>query len=121
MPSSEGTPPMGNSPAAVASGNPGANAGAVAKIREAVKIISQALPELPVGSSMQMAVSKAVTALSKEFPESEAAPGMQQTALRDLAAQAQKQQVLRALMRQQQMSQSSGAPEGAPAEQPQAA
>lgn len=114
---------MGNSPAAVASGNPGANAGAVAKIREAIKIISQALPELPVGSSMQMAVSKAVTTLSKEFPESEAAPGVQQTALRDLAGQAQKQAVLRALMRQQQAGGQGGEapPGGAPQEQPQAA
>lgn len=91
---------MGSSPAAQASGNPGAAANAVAKVREAIKLLSIALPEVPMEDKADLA--KCISTLSKKFTQSEAAPGVQQTALRDLAQQSQQQAMMQALMRQKQ-------------------
>lgn len=104
--------PMGSSPAAMHSGNPGAQANAIAKLREAIKLIELALPDLPPEEKGE--VAKCISILSKKFPDSEASPGIQQTALRDLAQKAQQQQMMQALMRQQPQP-------GAGAPQPQAA
>jgi hypothetical protein len=113
-PSITGIPPAGSSPAAVQSGNPGANAQAVAQVREAIQMLSATLPQLPVGSEMQTAVAKVVADLSKKFPEQDAAPGVQMSAIRDLAQRAQQQQAMQALMRQQ-----GGGAQGGPEQQPQ--
>lgn len=114
-PAQSGVPPMGSSPAAMQSGNPGAAANAVAKVREAIKLLSIALPEVPMEDKADLA--KCISTLSKKFTEAEAAPGVQQTALRDLAQQAQQQQMMQGLMRQQPQG---GAPQGAPpSQQPQ--
>lgn len=118
-PSIPGQPPAGSSPAAVASSNPGANAQAIAKIREAIQILSAALAELPVGSDMQSEVAKVVSSLSKKFPEQEAAPGVQMSALRDLAQKQQQGAMMQALMRQQQGGGQGGQPQQ-PEPQPQA-
>lgn len=114
-----GTPPMGSSPAAQASGNPGQSAASVAKIREALRVLIASQSELPPGSKMQLAVSKAILDLSKEFPESEAAPGPQHTALRDIVQKAQQQQMMQALVRSQGAQQQGGAPAGAAPPNPQ--
>ncbi len=104
--------PQGHTPAAMAPGNSGVSAAAIAKVREAIKVLSLALPELPVGSAIQQSVSKAITAISKDAPESEAAPGIQQSMMRDLIQQAQQQQQMQALQRAQP-------PAGGAAPQPQ--
>lgn len=116
-PAISGHPPMGSSPAAQATGNPGSAAAAVAKVQEAIKLISIALPEVPMEDKADLA--KCISILSKKFPASEASPGIQQTALRDLAQQAQQQAMMQALMRKQQQPSPGGAPQGGAAPQPQ--
>lgn len=107
-PMASGHPPAGPTPAAAATPNMGANAQASAKVREAVQILSAALAELPPGSAMQLSVSKAVTSLSKEFPEQEGNQGVQMATIRDLAQKAQQSQQMQAMMRQQQQQQPPG-------------
>lgn len=120
-PAQPGIPPMGHSPAAQATGNPGLEAQAIAQVREAIKLLSLALPHVPMEEKADLA--KCVSTLSKKFTQSEAAPGIQQTQLRDLAQQAQQQQMMQALMRKQQAGGAPGdaAQGGAPQPQPQAA
>ena len=97
-PSLSGTPPMGASPMSVPSGSPGANAGAMSKVREAVKILQAALPELPPGSDPHKAVLNAISSISKFVGPSNEVPGVQQTALRDLQANAGKNAMLQQVM-----------------------
>lgn len=112
-PAQNGVPPMGSSPAAMASGNPGAEAKAIAQVREAIKLLSMSLSEVPMEDKADLA--KCISILSKKFTESEAAPGVQQTALRDLAQKAQQDAMMQGIMRKQPQPGAGGAP------QPQAA
>ena len=89
---------MGASPISVPSGSPGANAGAMAKVREAVKILQQALPELPPGSDPHKAVLNAISSISKYVGPTNEVPGIQQTALRDLQQNAGKNAMLQQVM-----------------------
>lgn len=99
-PSLSGQPPIGSSPASLATGNPGANAAALAKVREAVRILEIALPDLPHGSPEHKAVLNAISGMSKHAPAAEAQPGIQISAMRELQQQASQQAPLMALMRQ---------------------
>jgi len=89
---------MGSSPISQPSGSPGSNAGALAKLREAINIMQAALPEVPAGTDPHKAVLKAIADLSKHIPPSAEVPGVQQTALRDLAQNAQKNAMLKQVM-----------------------
>ena len=97
-PSLSGNPPMGSSPISVPTGSPGSAAGAMAKLREAINILNAAISELPVGSEPHKAVMSAVQGLSKAVPPSADVPGVQQTALRDLQANAGKSAMMQKLM-----------------------
>ena len=97
-PSLSGQPPMGASPISVPSGSPGSAAGAMSKVREAVKILQTALPEMPMGSDAHKAVLSAISSISKYVPPSSEVPGVQQTALRDLQQNAGKNQMLQQVM-----------------------
>jgi len=97
-PSLSGTPPMGSSPISTPSGSPGANAGAMSKVREAINILQAALPELGIGTEPHKAVMNAISSISKYVPPSAEVPGVQQTALRDLAQNAQKNAMLKQVM-----------------------
>lgn len=101
-PAFSGKPPVGHSPATSASGNPGLAANAMAQVREAVSLLQMALPNVPIGSELHKVVLKSITDLSKSAPASEASPGIQQTAIKDLAANQQQQAPLVALMRSMQ-------------------
>lgn len=83
----------------MSTGNPGEAAAAIMKVREAVKILQNALPACPIGTDIHKSVLKAITELSKAAPQAEATPGTQQTAFRDLQANAQQQAPMMALMR----------------------
>ncbi len=97
-PSLSGQPPIGASPVSVPTGSPGANAGAMSKVREAIGILQQALPELPPGTDPHKAVLNAISSISKYVGPSNAVPGVQQTALRDLQQNAGKNAMLQQVM-----------------------
>lgn len=105
-PSLSGTPPMGAGAMSVPSGSPGKNANALAQVREALKILEKALPELPMGSEPHQAILKAITNLGKHVPPSNEVPGVQQTALRDIAAGSGKNAMMDQVMK------SLGSPQG---------
>jgi hypothetical protein len=100
---------MGASPMGPPTGNPGQQANALAQVREAVKILEKALPELATGSEPYKAVLNAISSVSKHVSPSGEVPGVQQTALRDLQQGAQSSGMMQSLMRSL-----AGAGQGAP-------
>lgn len=104
------SPPMGAAPIAQPTPSPGAEAAAMAKIQTAVKILQEAFSGLPPAGEPGKKVLKAIQQLSEIAPTNQAAPGVGAEALRGLAASAQKQAPLEALMRQ--MPPAGGAPPG---------
>jgi len=70
----------------------------MSKVREAIGILQQALPELPPGSDPHKAVLNAISSISKYVGPSAAVPGVQQTALRDLQQNAGKNAMLQQVM-----------------------
>ncbi len=95
-----GMPPMGSAPMSGPTASPGLQADANTKILEAVRMLEMALPNVPTGTEVYKAVLNAIQALSKQVPASEAVPGVQQSALRDLQQQAGQDAALQAVMRQ---------------------
>ena len=89
---------MGSSPISVPTGSPGTNAGAMAKVREAVNILQQALPDFPAGSEPHSKILSAIQSISKVVPPSAEVPGVQQTALRDLQQNAGQNAMLKQVM-----------------------
>src|SRR5258708_23586570 len=98
-PALSGQPAMGASPVAAPSGNPGEAANAMSVVREAVKLLEQALPKLPTGSDPYKSVLSAIQSVSRHVTPAEESPGVQKTALSNLAADAQKSAPMQALMR----------------------
>jgi hypothetical protein len=86
----------------------------MAKVREAVKILIEALPEMPIGSDPFKSVQSAIQGLSKHVPASAEVPGMQQTALRDLQQGAGKNAALESVMRSLGGAGQGGAPGSPP-------
>ena len=115
-PSLSGQPPMGSSPISVPSGSPGSQAGAMAKVREAINILQAALPEFPPGSDPHKALLTAISSISKHIAPSAEVPGVQQTALRDLQSQAGKSAMLQQVM--QSLGGAKAGPGGGGAEPP---
>src|SRR5262245_10294650 len=93
-PSMTGRPPMGAGPLSVPSGNPGAAANGLAQVREAVKILQEALGSLPAGSDPWKAVVSSISSLGKHVAPSDEIPGHEQTVLQNLARNAGKNQAL---------------------------
>lgn len=89
---------MGASPVGVPSGAPGESANALAEVREAIKILEKALPKLPAGSDPWKAVNSALSGLGKHVAPSAEVPGVQQTALRNLAGDAGQNAMLQQVM-----------------------
>lgn len=111
---------MGASPVGVPTGSPGKSANALAKVREALKLLTDTLPELEPSSPPYKAVYDAIGKISKHVPPSAEVPGVQHTALRNLAQNAQQSSMMQSLMRSMG-SQPGGAPPdpsagGAPAQ-----
>lgn len=111
-PSVSGRPPMGASPVGVPSGAPGQSANALAKVREAIKILEAALPALPTGSDPYKSVLSAIQSISKHVSPSDEIPGVQQTALRDIGQQSSQNAMLQQLMRSMGSASPGGAPGG---------
>lgn len=87
--------PMG--PASAPTGDPGLEADALSKVREAVNILQMALPQLQIGSDPYKAVLDSIQKLAKTVPASEAVPGVQMTQLAGLQKQAQESAMLQSL------------------------
>ena len=84
-------------------------------MREAIKILQQALPQLPIGSEPHSKVMAAIQSISKVVPPSAEVPGVQQTALRDLARGGQQNAMLQQVMNSLGgASAGAGGPGGAP-------
>ena len=102
--------------------NPGAAADAMTKVREAVHLLSMALPALPVGSEPHKMVLKMIQDGSKIAPGGQEGAGVQQTALLGLMDRAKQMQQMNAV--QGAMGQgggqppAGGAPGGAPGAPP---
>ena len=98
-PSLMGQPPIGSAgPAGPRSGNPGAAADSMTKVREAVHLLEMALPGLPVGSEPHKAVLKMIQDGAKLVPSQGEEPGVQQSTLAGLQDRAKQQSMLQALM-----------------------
>ena len=110
-PDTSGMPPMGASPAAMATPNLGMQADALTKINTAIGILTQAMGGLQPGTEIHKSVLNSIQSLSKVAPASDAVAGLQQTNLRDLGQQAEQDAMLQSIMRQ---SMAQGAPGGAP-------
>lgn len=108
-PAFSGKPPVGHSPASTPSGNPGLAANALAQVREAVNILTMALPHLPQGTEAWKEVYGAIGKLGKIAPEGAGSPGVQQNTVQDLMAQQKQQAPMIALMRSMQQGQGAGA------------
>jgi hypothetical protein len=87
------------SPAGEPSGNPGAMADSMSKVREAVNMLEMALPGLEMGSEAHKAVLDSIQKISKIAPSSAAVPGVQNTQLLGLQKQAQENAMLAQLTR----------------------
>lgn len=105
---------MGASSISVPSASPGASADAMAKVREAIKILENALPQLPTGSEPHKAVLSAIQSVSKHVPASDASPGVQQSTLRGLQQQGGKDAAMEAVMRSLGGAGGAAAPGGSP-------
>lgn len=71
----------------------------MSKLREAVKLVQLALPNLPVGTEPHKAAIDAVKSLSKAVPATEEIPGVQRTQLMSLIQQAQQNPMIQQLQR----------------------
>lgn len=97
-------------PAAPSTPNAGAEAAALAKIQDAVQLLSLQLPALQVGSEAQKAVMDAITKLSKVAPADAIPSGVRVSSIDQLKEDAMKTAMLQALMR----SSATGTPPPAP-------
>ena len=77
---------------------PGNAAGAVAKIRQAIELMQDALPSVPLGSDLHKEVLGAITKLAKHASAGDASPGIQQTAGKTLMQTQQHEAHFQALM-----------------------
>lgn len=91
-------PPMGPAdPASAPTPDAGSAVQAMSQVREAVRMLEMALPQLPLGSEPHKKVLDAIQNLSKAVPPSNDVPGVQMTTLAQVGQQAQQSQALQAL------------------------
>lgn len=118
-PSLMSSPGIGSAGAAgPRTGNPGAAADAMTKVREAVHLLEMSLPGLPVGSEPHKAVLKMIQDGSKIVPSGHENSEIQMTTLAGLADRAKQMQQLQALQGSMQGGQPPQAAQGAPAPPP---
>jgi len=90
---------MGAGPLAVPSGNPGANANSLAQVREAIKILQEALPGLPMGSDPWKAVNSAMSSLGRHVSSGDEVPGIQKTTQQGIQKSSDQQAMLAQVMK----------------------
>ena len=89
----------------------------MSKVREALNILQAALPDFPPGSDPHKAILNSISSISKYVPPTAEVPGVQKSALTDLAQQSQKSAMLKQVMSSLGGANAGGgaAPPGAPA------
>jgi hypothetical protein len=105
---------MGSAPTAVPTGNAGQMAGALAKVREALRILEKTLPDLQHGSEPYNKVLQTIQSLSKVAPASAEIPGVQKSAAQGLMQDAQKTGMMDMLNRSMSPAGASAGAGGAP-------
>lgn len=96
------TPPPGAAPghagpATMPQGNQGNQAKAMLDIRNAVKMLEQALPMIPMGSPLHEKIHKVALDLSKELTQGDENPALQMQQLVQMMRSASQQQPINAL------------------------
>lgn len=71
---------------------------AMTQIRNAINMIQTALMNLPIGSDVHRAANKAISDLSKHFPQGEGQDGAQQIGMQDQLRQMQRSAMLRRIL-----------------------
>ena len=116
MPIPGAAPPMAAPAATMPLVAQGQAAAALGIVKQAVTLLSKALPELPVGSEIHKVVTDSVAKLAKHAPETQGTQGIDMATIRDLQHQAQSAAPMVALMRAMgQHQQPPGAPGAPPA------
>ena len=92
-----GAAPAGVGPATAASGNQGNTAAAMLSVRNAVKMLEQALPLIPMGTPLHEKIHKVALDLSKELTQGEENPALQMQQLVQMLRMASQQQPMGAL------------------------
>lgn len=99
---SPAAPPPGAAPAhagpgTMPQGNQGNQAAAMMSVRNAVKMLEQALPMIPMGSPLHEKIHKVALDLSKELTQGEENPALQLQSLVQMMRSASQQQPMSAL------------------------
>ncbi len=93
----QGAAPAHAGPAAMPSGNQGNQSKAMLDIRNAVKMLEQALPMIPMGSPLHEKIHKVALDLSKELTQGDENPALQMQQLVQMMRSASQQQPINAL------------------------
>lgn len=83
--------PPNSGPATVPHGNPGNTMAAISKVREALTILQEALPGIPMGTEAHTAILKSVESVGKHMTEMANSPQMKMQVLQQMMKQAQGQ------------------------------
>ncbi len=92
-------PPANVGGASVNQGNPGNAAAALVDVQNAVKMLQDALPKIPMGSKLHTKLLNALKSISEELQAGSENPQLQQQSLTNQLKQNQQQAPLAALSR----------------------
>ncbi len=93
-----GQPPFGSSPVQMPTPDRGAQAGALAQVAWAVRLLEQAVQPLGMTTDVGQAITKAISSLAKHIPQGSTSPGVEQSALRDMMMKAKQDQPQQAVL-----------------------
>jgi len=105
---------MGAAPMGQHTAQPGNAAQATAIARQLVELAQKALPMAPIGSDLHKAFTDVITKLAKIAPAAEAAPGIDETQLKNLMQSAQQSAPMQAFLRMQGAGAGAGPPASVP-------
>ena len=101
--------PAGSSPTR-ATDNPGAQVNGTAKVRQAIKLLESALPEIGSDGPLGLEVMRAIKGLASKAPANQTTAGAESSQLQMLAARAKQMAPRLALVRQAQAGQPPATP-----------
>ena len=108
----QGQPPTGSSPATMPIANRGQEAGGLALLSVAVKLLDKSFSRLGVGTEAGRDVLTCLNKLAKHVPAGQTPPGVEQNAMQNTMDQNKQMQTMLPLLRQQAAA--GGAGGGAP-------
>lgn len=98
-PMGPGALPQGGTPLAMPTGNLGSMASAQAAVRQAIKLLEEALPKAGAESDLGKAIIDSIKKLAEKASPADENAGVDQAALRSIMQRAQTQAPLQAAMR----------------------